>query len=132
MKAMKILAVTLINLSLLSGCSVQNKGSVNGAGSKGMTMKQILREKQGGGSSSSKPYAPQRRSTNQFNYMSYTRTAETELNGLFPSLPNPNLCPYITPHISVENSTIPGYTSCFPMYEKNHYALPGEVNAIWQ
>ena len=62
----------------------------------------------------------------------YTRTQAKELNGIFPRLPNPDVCMYIDPHLSIEGATIPGYTSCFSMYEKNQYALPGEMTAIWQ
>ena len=62
----------------------------------------------------------------------YTRSEAKELRGLFPRLPNPDVCMYIEPHLSSENATIPGYTSCFSMYEKNHYALPGEMMATWQ
>ncbi len=62
----------------------------------------------------------------------YTRTEAKALRGLFPRLPNPDVCMYIEPHLSSENATIPGYTSCFSMYEKNHYALPGEMTATWQ
>lgn len=61
------------------------------------------------------------------NYAGYTRSEQTELNGLFPRLPNPDLCMYVFPHLSGEGATIPGYTSCFPMYKTNQYALPGET-----
>lgn len=61
------------------------------------------------------------------NYTAYTRQEQSELNGLFPRLPNPDLCMYVYPHLSGEGSTIPGYTSCFPMYKTNQYAMPGET-----
>jgi conjugative transfer region lipoprotein (TIGR03751 family) len=61
------------------------------------------------------------------NYTAYTRTEQRELNGLFPRLPNPDLCMYVYPHLSGEGSTVPGYTSCFPLYKQNQYALPGET-----
>ena len=66
------------------------------------------------------------------NRADYTRTQAKELNGIFSRLPNPDICMYIDPHLSIEGATIPGYTSCFSMYEKNQYALPGEMTAIWQ
>lgn len=62
----------------------------------------------------------------------YTRTEANELRGIFPRLPNPDLCMYVFPHLSLENATVPGYSSCFSMYDKNHYALPGEMSATWQ
>ncbi len=61
------------------------------------------------------------------NMHGYTREAHTELEGLFARLPNPDLCMFILPHLSAEGASIPGYTSCFPMYAENHYAMPGEV-----
>lgn len=66
------------------------------------------------------------------NHEAYSRNAKKELNGLFPRLPNPDLCMYVYPHLSSENATVPGYTSCFAMYDTNQFALPGEMNAIWQ
>lgn len=62
----------------------------------------------------------------------YTRTEASELKGIFPRLPNPDLCMYVFPHLSLEEATIPGYSSCFSMYDKNHYALPGEMPATLQ
>jgi len=62
----------------------------------------------------------------------YTRTEAKELKGIFPRLPNPDLCMYVYPHLSLEDATIPGYTSCFSMYDKNHYALPGEMSTFMQ
>ena len=61
------------------------------------------------------------------NMHGYTREAHNELEGLFARLPNPDLCMFILPHLSNEGASIPGYTSCFPMYAENHYAMPGEV-----
>jgi conjugative transfer region lipoprotein (TIGR03751 family) len=66
----------------------------------------------------------------QPNNVSYTRSEAKELHGLFPRLTNPDLCMYIYPHLSSENATIPGYSSCFSLYDQNQYALPGEVPAI--
>ncbi len=57
----------------------------------------------------------------------YTRTSRNELNQLFYSLPNPTLCTYVFPHLSPENSPVPGYTTCWKMYQTTQWALPGEV-----
>lgn len=70
--------------------------------------------------------------TGDTNYKAFTRDQHNELNGIFPRLPNPDLCMYVFPHLSSERATIPGYSSCFAMYDNNHYALPGEMSAIWQ
>jgi conjugative transfer region lipoprotein (TIGR03751 family) len=58
----------------------------------------------------------------------YTRTADTEVQSLFPRLPNPTLVMYVFPHLSTEEGhPVPGYATSFPMYERAQYVLPGEV-----
>lgn len=59
--------------------------------------------------------------------MGYTRTAHSEINTLFPRLPNPTLIMYIDPHLTHSGNPVPGYSTAFPMYQQEHYALPGEV-----
>ena len=61
------------------------------------------------------------------NLDSYTRNARNELDGLFPKLPNPDLIMYIFPHMTGKNRPVPGYSTSFKMYEKDEYALPGEI-----
>ncbi|MBC6414499.1 MAG: TIGR03751 family conjugal transfer lipoprotein [Chromatiales bacterium] len=55
----------------------------------------------------------------------YTRTADNELEVLFPLLPNPKIVLYVFPHIA-EGVPVPGYATSFNLYEKDHYALPAE------
>lgn len=57
----------------------------------------------------------------------YTRNSSNEIEGLFPKLPNPELVLYVFPHLSGKNRPIPGYATQFSMYEKDEYALPGEI-----
>lgn len=57
----------------------------------------------------------------------YTRTAYSEINELFPRLPNPTLIMYIDPHLTQAGHPVPGYSTAFPMYETVQYALPGEA-----
>lgn len=58
----------------------------------------------------------------------YTRDAFTEIDVLFPRLPNPTLVMYVFPHLAGETrAPVPGYTTAFSMYEQVEYALPGEV-----
>ena len=58
----------------------------------------------------------------------YSRTAHTELETLFPRLPNPTLVMYVFPHLGgAERVPVPGYATTFPLYERVEYALPGEV-----
>ncbi len=58
----------------------------------------------------------------------YSRTAYTELETIFPRLPNPTLVMYVFPHLAgAERAPVPGYATTFPLYERVEYALPGEV-----
>ena len=56
----------------------------------------------------------------------YTRDAANELNIRFPRLPNPTLVMYVFPHLSAEGTPVPGYSTVFQLYDRAHYALPGE------
>jgi len=57
----------------------------------------------------------------------YTRTAGTELNALFPKLPNPELVMYVFPHLTAKGRPVPGYTTSFTQFEADQYAMPGEI-----
>ena len=57
----------------------------------------------------------------------FTREAANELQVKFPRLPNPELVLYVFPHFSPKGRPIPGYTTSFLLYEKDEYALPGEI-----
>lgn len=57
----------------------------------------------------------------------YTRTAENEVNQLFPRLPNPDLVMYVFPHLTGKGTTpVPGYSTVFSLHSRVAYALPGE------
>lgn len=59
---------------------------------------------------------------------SYARTAATELELLFPRLPNPDIYIYVLPHLATEaRLPVPGYTTAVPLYDRVEYALPGEM-----
>ena len=61
-------------------------------------------------------------------YSGFVREAATEIESVFPRLPNPTLVMYVFPHLSGDERTpVPGYVTTFPFYEKVEYALPGEV-----
>lgn len=46
----------------------------------------------------------------------------------FHKVPNPTLTLYIYPHLSGSDELpIPGYTTAFNAYEKDHYALPNDI-----
>ncbi|BBA32469.1 integrating conjugative element protein family [Methylocaldum marinum] len=57
----------------------------------------------------------------------WTREAHSEIQQLFPRLPNPDLVLYVFPHLSPQGHPVPGYATSFPMYETVEYALPGEA-----
>ncbi len=51
-----------------------------------------------------------------------------QLQHLFPKLPNPELYMFVRPHaVGTTGAPIPAYMTRFPMYERDHYALPGET-----
>lgn len=133
MTTQKTYLALLISVLALTGCS-GNQTSGNGSNiSKGQTMKQIMERRNTTSTKQVESFRkPLVRTVPERNNINYTRTERNELKGLFPRLPNPDLCPYTTPHLTAEKATVPGYTSCFSMYEGNHYALPGELNAVWQ
>ncbi len=67
-------------------------------------------------------------STDERTLVSYTRNSQTELDTRFPRLPNPTLVMYVFPHLAGPSRVpVPGYSTTFPMYERDEYALPGEV-----
>jgi conjugative transfer region lipoprotein (TIGR03751 family) len=51
-----------------------------------------------------------------------------QLQHLFPKLPNPELYMFVRPHaVGTTGAPIPAYMTRFSMYERDHYALPGET-----
>ncbi len=60
----------------------------------------------------------------------YTRDAYSEIEAIFPRLPNPGLVMYVFPHLAGDEQVpVPGYATTFPMHEQVEYAMPGEVPA---
>jgi conjugative transfer region lipoprotein (TIGR03751 family) len=116
----RLFAILLITL-VATGCATKPPNYLTS----GPTMSEVV-----GDGSGREVYQQGRVTTNWAatnNLHAYTREAHTELEGHFARLPNPDLCMYVLPHLSAEGASVPGYTSCFPMYERNHYAMPGEV-----
>ena len=61
-------------------------------------------------------------------YVPYTRQVESELENLFPRLPNPDIVIYVYPHLATRSrAPIPGYSSVISLYERVEYQLPGET-----
>jgi conjugative transfer region lipoprotein (TIGR03751 family) len=60
-------------------------------------------------------------------HATFTRHAKNEIKQLFPRLPNPDILIYVYPHLATaEQVPIPGYTTAMPLYERVHYAMPGD------
>lgn len=59
----------------------------------------------------------------------YVRTEKTQLEARFKMLPNPTMYMFVAPHLAADTQVpIPGYLTEFKMWERDHYALPGEVS----
>jgi conjugative transfer region lipoprotein (TIGR03751 family) len=58
----------------------------------------------------------------------FTQQASNEIDQVFPLLPNPQMVLFVFPHLSTEGAPVPGYTTAFPMYAIDQYAMPGEGN----
>lgn len=50
------------------------------------------------------------------------------LKKAFTFLPNPTLTLFIFPHLTDAGSPVPGYTTFFKFYERDHVGLPSEVH----
>ena len=146
-KAIKIssLLISLTSIVLLSGCTTPGKNMLPHGD---MTMAQIYRVQTGlAGPSDTQGNGDNTSSNNQFDVSRYQgRTTHvipvsgkstddapnpinSQINSEFKVLPNPNIAAYIFPHMSHYSGTnvpVPGYTTTFFLYEKNHYAMPGE------
>jgi len=134
-----VLPISLVITLLLGACSSTPTASEMPKKSK--TIADIMKRQTGGRARKDYRKPPQTWQTSPAyqrgsmgnhvsNNINYTRSEAKELHGLFPRLSNPDLCMYIYPHLSLENATVPGYSSCFSLYDQNHYALPGEAPAI--
>lgn len=61
----------------------------------------------------------------------YVRTEKNQLEAKFKLLPNPTLYMFVSPHLASDTQVpIPGYLTEFKMWNKDHYALPGESSSI--
>ena len=58
----------------------------------------------------------------------YTRNSYREVFNQFPRLPNPDVVFYVYPH-RTGAMPVPGYSTVFPLYERVHYATPGDAKA---
>jgi len=112
--------VILISLILISGCSSQKLIPDTG--------EEIINVyKNHVGSTDNVPKMFRQLRNDRRDLKGYTRDANNEISQQFPRLPNPELSLYVFPHFSRKGHPIPGYSSAYLMYEKDEYALPGEI-----
>lgn len=63
-------------------------------------------------------------------YSEYVRTEANQLQSNFKRLPNPTMYMFVAPHLATADDVpVPGYLTEFKLYTRDHYALPGEINA---
>ncbi len=124
--------VALLTLATLAGCASTAKEAV--LPQTGPTMKAVYDQhfQHGGRLTAYSPPSPVGRARRYGEGLSdlagYTLTRANETRRIFQRLPNPDLVMYVFPHLAgPEQVPIPGYTTTFPLYERVHYALPGEV-----
>ncbi len=114
------LSVILISLALVSGCSSQKLIPDTGD--------EILNVyKNHVGSIDIVPKMFRELRNDRRDLTGYTRDANNEISQTFPRLPNPELSLYVFPHFSRKGHPVPGYSSAYLMYEKDEYAMPGEL-----
>lgn len=126
------LALVVILTSLIGGCGSGTKESL--LPQDGPTMDEVYRghnERMEGAVAEDMRDAPVRHNrsiqTGSIDLEGYTRTANNEIESIFPRLPNPTLVMYVYPHLTHNSRLpVPGYSTSFPMYERPEYALPGE------
>lgn len=118
---MKILLLVAMAV-WISGCSTT--ASLDKISQKGPSTAELMKNTN---QSSRSDGLVTQRLANEYNLQGYTRTAENELQVLFPRLPNPTLVMYVNPHLSMSGDPVPGYSTAFPLYDRYEYALPGET-----
>ena len=130
-------ALALVGLALLSGCATSKDELMP---THGVTMQELWEQgsRQGAATSSGigrqavtaargdlrRPIGTGRMIDERARY---TRNAANEIYSQFSRLPNPDLVMYIYPHLAGDESVpVPGYSTIFPLYNRPHYAMPGE------
>ena len=117
----RLSGLAIIWISLLSGCS----STPNVIPNSGPDTLAVYETHIATSSTQPRMYRPVY--SEQRDLAGYTRDAANEINLKFPRLPNPELVLYVFPHLSPKGRPVPGYSTAFMLYEKDEYALPGEV-----
>lgn len=59
----------------------------------------------------------------------YVRSEKNAIQSKFKMIPNPKMYMFVAPHLAAQSEVpIPGYLTEFKMWERDHYALPGEIS----
>ena len=111
----------LISLGLLHGCST-TPNVIPSTGPDTLAVYQAHVA-----ATHSKPRMMRPLQNGQRDLAGFTRDSANEIELTFPRLPNPELVLYVFPHFSPKGRPIPGYSTSFRLYEKDEYALPGEI-----
>ena len=122
MRSIKINSLLCLAVMFITGC-----GSIPEP-KDGRTMRDIYDQQMAGTTAPVERSARPAQDVAFPQYHRYTRDVKTEIENLFPRLPNPTLYMYVRPHtVGIDGLPIPGYTVPFSMYERDQHAMPGEV-----
>lgn len=119
---------SILALSILSGCASSVEKVVE---DRGQNMESIYARYAGGEKADN--YERRKRTLNlrdaeSRSVMTGFPPNPERVEHLFPKLPNLDLFMYVRPHaVGASGAPIPAYITRFTMYEKTHYALPGET-----
>jgi conjugative transfer region lipoprotein (TIGR03751 family) len=122
--------LTLLVAITLSACSTAGDTMPQGGPTMSQVYEEAMQKSNGATLDQARAQISAPVSYNSIDQLSpYTRTANNEINNLFPLLPNPQIVMYIYPHLAEQDEApVPGYSTAFSLFEREHYALPGEAN----
>jgi len=114
--------ILLISIALLTACTGATKLPTPST-----STSDVLAKRFGKSSLTERPSVHGRLVDNDPDYRGYTYQASNRLDATFAYLPNPTLTMYVFQHLTPQGAPVPGYPTRFKMYEKDHFALPGEL-----
>ena len=120
----RIMILLLINT--LTGCASNPDPDERPLPQSGQTMTQIYQEQMIAGNGDSMPLSAHNQRALITDRHSTTLTSDNALNVTFSRVPNPTLTLFVYPHLKGE-MPIPGYSTGLFLFDKDHYALPGET-----
>ncbi len=112
---------------LLAGCASTQKDVIPQDGPDMLEIYRSHMRRAGGASGDAPRAAAARRPLADEPDARFAREAAAEIENRFPLLPNPMLVLYVYPHLAEDGAPVPGYATAFRMYERDEFALPGEV-----